>query len=172
MKLPSDFLCKQVLNCRANSQLLQSLIDKTLHQLLSYFLQLASGCLVRNASDKKMVMGSTPRPSKSKNVSCKSPVFKLEPPILFLLQNVPVSNRGPRLETVTPNRLASEFGNDGHRSSMADESGSEFRRSSSARLHRNKRNHSDIFDQIQFGQEESRRKEQVGALSFYLNLIA
>ena len=81
MLRPSDFLCKQVLNCRANSQLLQSLIDKTLHQLLSYFLQLASGCLVRNASDIKMVMGSTPRPSKSKNVSCKSPVFKLEPPI-------------------------------------------------------------------------------------------
>jgi hypothetical protein len=82
---------------------------------------------------------------------------------LVFFQNVPVSSRGPthRLESVTPNRLVSDYGDDTARLAGTDDSAGEFRRSSSARLHRNKRNHSDLFEQIQFGQEESRRKEQV-----------
>ena len=85
---------------------------------------------------------------------------------LFLFQNVPVSSRGPmpRLESVTPNRLTSDYGLDEgrHAHGLDENGGLEFRRSSSARLHRNKRNHSDLFEQLhQFGQDETRRKEQV-----------
>jgi hypothetical protein len=62
---------------------------------------------------------------------------------------------------VTPNRLVSDYAEEQHRLNLADESGGEFRRSSSARLHRNKRNHSEIFEHLHFGQEDNRRKEQV-----------
>jgi hypothetical protein len=48
--------------------------------------------------------------------------------------------------------------------------GGEFRRSSSARLHRNKRNHSEIFEHLHFGHEENKRKEQVSSHPIKLNM--
>ncbi len=57
-----------------------------------------------------------------------------------------------RLETVTPNRLGEHHYN--------HDSG-EFKRSASARLHRNKRNNPDAFNQTGEGMDDTRKKEQV-----------
>ncbi len=64
-----------------------------------------------------------------------------------------------RLETQTPNRM-----NLGNNNDDSDSIAGEFRRSASARLHRNKRNYpSDLFNNSAMD-DESRKKEQVRKL--------
>ena len=86
-------------------------------------------------------------------------------------QNLPensaamMQHRG-RLETVTPNRLSEKYREQMMGLEGSDGSG-EFKRSASARLHRNKKNYPEMINQSvdqqqqQHGMEDSRKKEQV-----------
>ncbi|XP_059080591.1 uncharacterized protein LOC131878582 isoform X2 [Tigriopus californicus] len=61
-----------------------------------------------------------------------------------------------RLETVTPNRLSEQY----HGSNGSDYGTGEFRRSASARLHRNKKNYPEMLNNSDLGPEDNKKKEQ------------